>query len=268
MALVTSARHGESHLARPIRGLIGVAALIGLAEVLTRAELVNPTYLPPASTVLATTATILVDPEFLANVLGTLTAWTIGMAIATAIAVPLGLLLGTSRRSYLAATTAIEFLRPIPSVALIPLAILLMGRGLDMRVSLTVYASAWPILFNTIYGMREVDPVAKDTARTFGFGRLAILWKVSLRSALPFIYTGLRISAAIALILVISTELIAGGGDGIGVWMLANSQTGVPRELLYAGIVVAGLLGLAINSIMVAGERRLFAWHQRVRSAP
>jgi NitT/TauT family transport system permease protein len=254
-------------LARPVRGLIGAAVLFGILELLTRLELVNPTYLPPASVVLATTLQLLVDPEFLLNVGGTMVAWTLGMIVASLIAIPLGLVLGSSWRSYLAATTAIEFLRPIPSVALIPLAIILMGRGLDMRVALIAYASTWPILFNTIYGIREVDPVARDTARAFGFGRLGILWKVSLPSAAPFIYTGLRISAAIALILAISTELIAGGGPGIGTWMLANSQTGVPRELLYAGIVVSGLLGLAINSVMVVGERRLFAWHVRVRGA-
>ena len=258
---------GSARGARALRGFVGVAVLFMLLEALTRAELVNPTYLPPASSVVATTGQILVDPEFLANVAGTMAAWALGMLIAIAIAVPIGLILGSSLRSYLAATTAIEFLRPIPSVALIPLAILIMGRGLDMKVALIVYASVWPILFNTIYGIREVDPIARETARAFGFGRLAIAWKVSLRSASPFIYTGIRVSAAIALILAISTELIAGGGLGIGTWMLANSQTGVPREFLYAGIVVAGLLGLVINTIMVAGERRLFAWHQRVRGA-
>jgi NitT/TauT family transport system permease protein len=252
---------------RTIRGLIGAATLFVVVEALTRAELVNPTYLPPASTVLLTTGRLLVDPEFLVNVGGTLLAWTLGMLVAAAIAVPLGVILGSSRRSYVAATAAIEFLRPIPSVAIIPLAILLIGRGLDLRVALIAYASTWPILINTIYGIRDVDPVARDTARAFGFGRLEVLRKVSLRSAAPFAYTGLRISAAIALILAVSTELIAGGGPGIGTWMLANSGAGVPRELLYGAIVVSGLLGLALNSVMVAGERRLFAWSPRVRTA-
>ena len=249
------------------RGAVGAAVLFGLFEIVTRAELVNPTYLPPASTVVTATVSILFDAEFLDNVRGTLVAWAIGLSIAIAIAVPLGVVLGSSWRSYLATTTAIEFLRPIPSVALIPLAILLMGRGLNMRVVLIVYASIWPILFNTIYGIRDVDPVAKDTARAYGFSRLAILRLVSLRWAAPFIYTGIRISAAIALILAVSTELIAGGGPGIGTWMLRHSETGVPRELLYAGIVVAGLLGLLISMVMAAGERRLFSWHQRVRGA-
>lgn len=266
-ALTDAPASGRAHrIPRQLRGIIGAAVLFAILEVFTRSGIVNPTYLPPASVVLVTTLQLLVDPEFLTNVAGTMAAWSLGMLAATLIAVPLGLILGSSWRSYLAATTAIEFLRPIPSVALIPLAILLMGRGLDMRVALITYAATWPILFNTIYGIREVDPLAKDTARAFGFGRLAILRRVSLPSAAPFVWTGLRISAAIALILAVSVELIAGGGPGIGTWMLANSQTGVPREYLYAGIVVSGLLGLAINAVMVFGERRLFAWDVRIRS--
>jgi len=252
---------------RLVRGLTGALVLFAILELLTRAELVNPTYLPPASTILATVGGLLVDPEFLANLGGTLLAWSLGMLVAVALAIPLGLVLGSSSRSYLASITAIELLRPIPSVALIPLVILLMGRGLDTKVALIAYAGTWPILLNTIYGMREVDPLAKETARAYGLGRGAILWRISLRAASPFIYTGIRISAAIALILAISAELLAGGGAGIGTWMIANSETGVPRELLYAGIVVTGLIGLLINALMVAGERRLFAWHQRVRAA-
>lgn len=247
------------------RGLVGAAVLLVIVEALTRAELVNPRYLPPASTVLATTARLLVDPAFLANVGGTLVTWGLGMLCAAAVAIPLGLLLGSSSRTYQAATAAIELLRPIPSVALIPIAILLLGRGLDMRIALAAYASAWPILLNTIYGVRGVDPVARDTARAFGLRRREIVMAVSLPAAAPFIYTGLRISAAIALIVTVSTELIAGGGPGIGTWMITASQTGVPRELLYAGIVVSGLLGLAINAVMVTVERRLFAWNRLAR---
>ena len=248
------------------RGLVGGIVLFLLLEALTRAELVDPRYLPPASAVLATTGRLVVDLEFLGQVAGTLRAWALGLAIAMALAIPLGILLGSSRRSYVASLTAIEFLRPIPSVALIPLVILIRGRGLQMEAPIVAYASLWPILFNTIYGMREVDPVAKDTARVFGYGPLAVLWRVSIPSAAPFIYTGIRVAAAIALILAISTELIAGGSDGIGTWMLSMSETGVDRTFLYSGIVVAGLTGLVINVIFVALERRLFAWHQRVRS--
>jgi NitT/TauT family transport system permease protein len=258
-------RIGPARRRRIARGTAGLLVLLGLAELVTRLELVNPASLPPASTVLLTTGRILLDPEFLANVAGTLLAWSLGMTAAVVLAVPLGLLLGSSTRSYRAAVVAIELLRPIPSVALIPLAILLLGRGLDMKVALIAYAATWPILVNTIYGIRDVDPLAKETARAFGLGRAAILWYVSLRSATPFIATGVRISAAIALIVAISAELLAGGDRGIGTWMLARSQAGVPRELLYAGIVVSGLLGLALNTALAAGERRIAGWHERLR---
>jgi NitT/TauT family transport system permease protein len=249
------------------RGLIGALVLFFALEALTRAELVNSRYLPPASTILATTVGLLVDREFLGAALGTVVACVIGLAIATLIAVPLGIVLGSSRRGYLASISAIEFLRPIPSVALIPLVIVLRGRGLEMKVDLIVYACLWPILFNTIYGMHEVDPVARDTARAFGYRPLEVLRRVSLPSAAPFIYTGIRVSSAIALILAISAELIAGGAEGIGTWMYLRSQSDTGREFVYAGIVFAGLIGLAVNWLLVAGERRMFAWHQRVRAA-
>src|SRR5690606_26463328 len=104
----------------------------------------------------------------------------------------------------------------IPSVALIPLAILILGQGTDMKVALVIYASVWPILFNTIYGVRDVDPVAKETARTFRLNRFGVLTRVSLPWAAPFAATGIRISAAIALIVTISAELLAGSASGIG----------------------------------------------------
>jgi NitT/TauT family transport system permease protein len=268
MAAVVADR-SSSRLASPrlVRGLLGVAILFAILEALTRAELVNPRYLPPASAVVATTLRLLVDLEFLGHVAATLAAWAIGLGLAIAVAAPIGLALGASRRSYLAAAAAIDFLRPIPSVALIPLAILVFGRGLDMKVALIVFASSWPILFNAITGVRGVDPVAIDTARAFGFGRVEVLWRTVLPSALPFIATGVRISAAIALIIAISAELIAGGSAWIGTWMLVQSQAGARREEVYAGIVVAGVLGLALDRLLVRIERRLVFWHPRVRAA-
>ena len=253
--------------ARMLRGLAGLALLAAIVEVASRVGLVSGTSLPPASSIIARLVTLLADLEFLAHLGGTLVAWALGLGLATVVAVPLGIVLGWSRHTYLAATAAVELLRPIPSVALIPLAILLLGRGLDMKLALAAYAALWPILINTTTGVRMVDPVAIDTARVYGLSGWASVRRVVLPSAAPFAFTGVRISAAIALIVVISAELVAGGGRGIGTWMLEISQAGVPRELLYAGIVVTGLIGLLVNGIMVAGERRLFAWHQRVRGS-
>lgn len=250
---------------RTARGLAGIAIVLGPLELLARIGALPQASVPAPSRVVATAAGLLVDPTFLANVGGTLLAWSVGLIGAAALAIPLGLLLGSSARSATAAAAAIDFLRPIPSVALIPLAILLLGRGLDMKAVLVAYAAVWPILLNTIAGVHELDPVARETARAYGLGRIAVARAVVLPSTAPFIFTGIRISAGVALVVAVSAELLAGGGHGLGTWMLQRSQAGVPRELLYAGILVTGLLGLAINAALVAGDRRLFPWHQRHR---
>jgi NitT/TauT family transport system permease protein len=252
---------------RTARGIAGVAIVLGPLELLARIGALPATSVPAPSIVLVTAVGLLVDPIFLANVGGTLVAWSVGLIGATAIAVPLGLLLGASHRSARAAAAAIDFLRPIPSVALIPLAILLLGRGLDMKAVLVAYAATWPILFNTIAGVHDLDPVAGETARSYGLSRATVVRAVLLPSAAPFIYTGIRISAGVALVVAVSAEMLAGGGLGIGTWMLERSGAGVPRELLCAGIVVIGMLGLAINGGIATGDRRLFAWHPRHRGS-
>ena len=252
---------------RLARGLVGAVACFALAEAITRLELVDPRYLPRASTVLARLVGLLGQAEFLTAVAATLQAWAIGLAIAVAAAVPAGILLGSSRRCYQATRALVEFLRPIPSVALIPLAILLFGQGLQLKTSLIVYASFWQVLFNTVYGVQDVDPIAKDTARSFGFGRLAILGRVALPAASPFIATGVRVASAIALILAISTELLAGAAGGIGSFILRASSGGGNADLVYAATAMTGVLGLVLNWALLLVERRALAWQQRSERA-
>lgn len=209
---------------------------------------------------LAATASLLVNPVFLGDIGATVLAWAAGLGIATVVGVGLGLVLGSFRLANEAASAAIEFLRPIPSVALIPVAILVFGQDADMKIALVVYASIWPILFNTIYGVRDVDPIAKETARTFRLSRVAVLTRVSLPSAAPFAFTGIRISAAIALIVAISAELLAGSADGIGAFILRTSSGGGDTALVFGGTIVAGLLGVLVNLLLVGAERLLFRW--------
>jgi NitT/TauT family transport system permease protein len=105
--------------------------------------------------------------------------------LASVISIPLGVLIGTSHLAYRMVSPLIEFMRPIPSVALIPLGILLWGHGFSMKVILVAYATIWPILFNTVYGVHDVDPIAVQTARCFGLKRRAILRRINLPSAAP-----------------------------------------------------------------------------------
>jgi NitT/TauT family transport system permease protein len=245
--------------ARWVRGAAGAATLLVGLELLTRAEIVTPVYLPRATSILRSTFDLLTTSAFLGDLWFTLQACLIGLAIATVVAVPLGLVLGLGQAAYKATIVVIEFLRPIPSVALIPLAILLYGRGTDMKVALVVFACVWPILFNTIYGMHSVDPVAADTARAFGLGRFSVGRRVYLRSASPFIFTGFKIAVSVAVIVAVSAEIIAGGSDGIGIVLSEAASVGDQRTV-YAITIVTGLLGLVLLGVLSLVERKLFAW--------
>ncbi|NRQ35009.1 ABC transporter permease subunit [Nonomuraea sp. NN258] len=244
---------------RRLRGAAGVAIFLLLAELATRTGLVG---LPPASRVLAGVPGVVSDPEFLADVLATMLAWALGLALAVAVAVPAGLLLGVVAPVEWAFRPVIEFLRPIPSVALIPLVLLVFADDLRTKVAIIVYACSWPLLINTMYGVRDVDPLAKETLRAFGFGRAAVLRLVSLPSAAPFIATGVRLSASIALVLAISAELLAGGSNGIGVYTIRTGTAADHVTPTLAAVLLTGLIGLLVNTVLVRLERRLFHWRE------
>jgi NitT/TauT family transport system permease protein len=252
--------HLLSRAATAFRVVFGIFIFFLILELVTRLELVPPIYLPRASTVVRRMVELLQDPKFLSHVVATLHAWAVGLALATLISVPIGILIGTSELAYKMTSPLIEFMRPIPSVALIPLGILLWGQGFSMKVILVAYAATWPILFNTLYGVHDVDPIAVQTARCFGLKQAAILRRISLPSAAPFIFTGIRISAAIALIVVIGAELLASADSGIGSYILFVSSNGGQMDSVLAGAAIAGIIGALINSALGLIDRRLFGW--------
>jgi NitT/TauT family transport system permease protein len=246
--------------ASAFRIFFGVATFVLVLEFFTSLELVPPIYLPRASTVLQRMVELLASTNFLRHVLATLEAWAVGLAIATLISVPVGVFIGTSEFAYRITSPVIEFMRPIPSVALIPLAILLWGQGFQMKIILVAYATTWPILFNTVYGVHDVDPIAVQTARCFGLKRRNILRRISFPSAAPLIFTGMRISASIGLIVVISAELLASTESGIGSYILFVSLNGGNMDSVLAGAAIAGIIGVLINSLFGLVDRGLFAW--------
>jgi NitT/TauT family transport system permease protein len=238
----------------------GIFIFFLILEFVTSLELVPPVYLPRASTVVRRMVELLQDPKFLKHVLATLHAWAVGLGLATLISVPIGILIGTSELAYKMSSPLIEFMRPIPSVALIPLGILLWGQGFSMKIILVAYATTWPILFNTVYGVHDVDPIAVQTARCFGLKQAAILRRINLPSAAPFIFTGIRISASIGLIVVIAAELLASADSGIGSFILFVSSSGGHMDSVLAGAAIAGIIGAMINSALGLIDRRFFAW--------
>jgi ABC-type nitrate/sulfonate/bicarbonate transport system permease component len=243
-----------------VLGLLGAAAVF---ELIPRIGLVSPRYLPPTTAVLAALGREAAGAAFWRALLDTIEGWALGLAIAAALGVVLGVAIGSVRGLRVATASTIEFLRPIPSVALIPVAVLLYGAQLRSTLLLVVYAAFWPILLQVIHGVGDVDPVARDTALAYRLTPWATIRYLVLPTALPYILTGLRLSAAVALILAITAELVIGTpgqGKEIGVAMASSA---VPA--MYALILVVGLIGVAVNVGFRALERRVLAWHTSVR---
>jgi ABC-type nitrate/sulfonate/bicarbonate transport system, permease component len=260
----TATRPGRGRsLQSPLLGVLGIAGFLGIWEVACRLGLVDSTYLPPASVVLRRAAQNLGEGEFWSAVGHTMLGWALGLLIAAVSAIVLGLVIGSSGFLRAATHSTIEFLRPIPSVALIPLAVLVFGTSLQSTLLLVVYASFWQILIQVLYGVGDVDPVADDTARSYGLGTLARVRYLVWPTALPYVMTGLRLGAAVALILAITGELVIGGG-GLGK-QIALAQSGGAVPEMYSLILAAGLIGVLINLVARLVERRVLAWHVSVR---
>jgi ABC-type nitrate/sulfonate/bicarbonate transport system permease component len=240
-----------------------VVVVLALFDLLPRVGVLPRDHFPPISETLGTLVEQLGEGSFWEAVANTLQGWALGLGIAAALAIPIGIVIGSSPLLYRAMRGLIEFLRPIPSVALIPLAILIYGTGLKSKVFLAAFASFWQLLVATLYGVQDVDPVATDTARSFGFSRLQRLFRVTLPSAVPYIATGLRIASAVSLILTVTAELVIGSA-GLG-RAINVARSGGNEELMYALIITTGILGLLLNAVFVRAERRLLHWHPSQR---
>ncbi|GEK18279.1 nitrate ABC transporter permease [Cellulomonas persica] len=256
---------------RPARGagrtaLLGFLGVVGFAltwEVVARAEIVDPTYLPPFTTTSARLVTELGDPTFWSALGATVVTWALGLAIAVVAAVVAGTVIGLVPFLRRATRSTVEFLRPIPSVAIIPLAVLVAGLSREAALVVVVYAPFWQVFNQVMYGVADVDTVADDTARSFRLGRLQRLRHVVLPTALPYVITGFRLAASIALVLTITAELVIGNpgiGRQIDVYRSAPDAPG-----LYALVLVTGFLGLLVNLATRLVERRVLHWHPSVR---
>jgi ABC-type nitrate/sulfonate/bicarbonate transport system permease component len=245
---------------------VAVACALALWEVAVRSGALSDTSFPPMTETVAELGRQLGTGAFWTALLNTLQGWALGLGLAILLAVPAGILVGSSRLAYRALRVPIEFLRPIPSVALIPLAVLVYGTGLESKVFLAVFASFWPLFVQTMYGVQDVDPVLSDTARSFGLGRFERIWRIRLPAAVPYIATGVRISSAVALILAVTAELVIGSA-GLG-RSISVAQSGGAIDVMYALIIATGMLGWLLNILASSGERRVLHWHPSQRELP
>jgi ABC-type nitrate/sulfonate/bicarbonate transport system permease component len=246
-----------------LQGLAGLTGFALVLEIVPRTGLVSPHYLPPFSDITLALFKEAMTATFWIALGATLQAWAIGLAISLIAGVVIGIVVGSSHLLRTLTRSTIEFLRPIPSVALIPLAVLLFGSQIESTLILVVYASFWQVLIQVLYGVQDVDPVARETARSYGLGRLAQIRYVTWPTTLPYLMTGVRLAAAVSLILAITSE-VAIGTHGLGK-EISDTESGGAVAIMYAYVIVTGIIGVILNLGARTLERRVLAWHPSIR---
>jgi ABC-type nitrate/sulfonate/bicarbonate transport system permease component len=222
-------------------------------------------YYPPLTDVLSTFANTWLFERVSSDVVPSLSRMAAGFAIASVAGIVGGMALGSSRRLRLAADPIVQFLRAVPPPALIPFGIVVLGTGTTMKVALIAFVCVWPVLLNTLDGVRGVEPTLRDTARVYGIPLLDRVRYVLLPAASPQIFAGMRTSLSLALILMVISEMVA-STNGIGYFVLQSQRTFAIPEM-WSGIVLLGMLGYPLNAVFVVIERRVLRWHRGARAS-
>ncbi|MDP2207547.1 MAG: ABC transporter permease [Bacteroidota bacterium] len=243
-----------------LSGFALIIALLLIWELLSRYSFIDSVFFPPLSTVIYALMTEINSQNIWIDISSTLARCFSGYIIAITIGIPVGILMGRSQRIYNLFEPLVEILRPIPSAAIIPVAILFLGIEDKMKIFVIVFACIWPILINTIDGVKSIDRILIETGNTFRLNRNQFLLRIVLPASSPNIVTGMRISLAISLILAITVEMIS-GNNGIGFFIL-DAERSFKFPQMYSGIIMIGMIGYIINWGFVKLTNRVMKWHR------
>lgn len=241
--------------------ILFLVGLIGVWTLVWALELIHRDLVPAPWSVGLELLSLLGSPTFWGSLGQTLAGALIALVIATVIAVPLGIVLGMAPGVYRSLQFVIDFGRSFPTVAMLPVVILILGTTVQMKVVVLVIGLVWPILIQTYYGARRLDPVLVETVKAYRTPARLMFLKVLLPSAAPFAATGIRIAATVAILVSIGIEILT-LTPGMG-GALAQSQTnGLPARAI-AYTIYAAFLGLGIYVILARVEDRLLRWNRR-----
>jgi ABC-type nitrate/sulfonate/bicarbonate transport system permease component len=251
----------STHVVARLGGVV-LGALVFVAALVTWeawARSAASFYFPPVSEVAREAVDVWPSVDFLSAVGASLKRLAAGYAIGAGAGVAIGLAMGSSRRVQRTLGPTTEFLRALPVIAVVPIAIVLLDDGDVMRIAVIGFGVFFPVLVATVAGVRGIAPEIRDTVALLRLGTAGRTARVYLPAALPTIFAGLRTALPIGLVLVVITEF-TGAGDGLGVYIWTQ-QFVFDVHGMYAGILFLGLLGFVLNGLLVGLERRVLAWH-------
>lgn len=239
-------------------GLVPIVLFALAVEWMGRTGATNVAIVPLPTTVLARLTSIVASGSFFEPLLETSYLLFSAYLCTSALAIATGILVGRSPFAYNLLYPLFELIRPLPKPALLPPLILLLGIGDAMKMTVVGLAVFFPVLINTLQGVRGVDPVQVNMGRTFRIGPPMLVWKVVLPASLPFIFTGLRVGLGLALIVAVIAEMLAGTG-GLG-FLVIDMQRTFRVVDMYAWIIILAVYGYALNAMFLAIERRVVHW--------
>jgi sulfonate transport system permease protein len=247
--LMTSARFASPAL------LLGFVALWWAAS---HGGWISRVFLPSPEATMGSLAEGLAGGELWPFMLATTLRMVEGWLLASVIGIAIGALIGVSERARAYLQPTLEFVRPLPASALLPLAISVFGLNPGMVLAVVAFGAMWPVLLATIHGFASVEPRLGEVANCLRLSRAAFVFKIGLPNALPDILAGMRLSLTVSLIVAVVGEMIA-SQPGLGQAILLAARAFHASEL-FAGIVLLGLIGLASNALLGLAERRLLTW--------
>jgi NitT/TauT family transport system permease protein len=237
---------------------IAIGVLLAVWETLPRLNVVDATFLPPLSQVLQAWWNLAVSGQLAQHIEASLIRSLSGFGLAIAVAVPLGLLIGWYKPVATLLNPVLELFRNTAALALLPVFVLILGLGETSKIAIILYGCAWPILLNTVSGVRTVDPLLVKSARSLGLPPVRLFAKVVLPAAVPTIFTGIRLAGAYSILILIAAELV-GAKAGLG-YLITYAQFNFDVPDMYAGIITISGIGLVINQLLVVLERRFSTW--------
>lgn len=245
-----------------VRNSAAIVLFLLVWEMAPRLGLINRTFLPPFSEVIVKGVDYTLSGQLLPQIGVSVQRALGGFALGVVTAVPLGILLGWYRPLEAYLNPLLQLLRQTNPVSLFPAFILFFGIGYFTNVAIIYWVVVWPILLGTVNGVKYVDPLLVKYARSVGLSDFPLLKRVVLPSSVPSIITGMRLAATYSFMMLVISEMV-GASSGIG-YMIVNAQYLLSIHLLYVGVIVLALLGIASNWALVALERRLTSWKQDI----
>ncbi|WP_243375144.1 ABC transporter permease [Geotalea sp. SG265] len=237
-----------------------VILLLALWQVLPQLEVINPHFLPPLSEVVKTIHALLAAKELQAHILISLKRISAGLLVALLVGAPLGLLMGWFREFEQVVDAPLQAGRQISALALFPVFILLFGIGEVSKAIIIFWASFWPILLNSIVGVKNIDPILIRSARSMDARGVKLLVNIIIPAAAPSMFTGIRLGASYAFMVLVAAEMV-GANSGLG-FLVLNSQETFRIPEMYAAIITLCLFGLLINHALLLLEQRATKWRQ------